>query len=103
MNTYEKRGEGGPSAKYKINPGRKWPRGPDTSHRRLLRRRVLRSAIGPNGGAAFGYRGLGQVDVEEGQPVLNGLEGKAEEDEDYTEYAEAALGEMIGVKLDVRI
>lgn len=41
--------------------------------------------------------------IEEGQPVLDGLQGKTAENQDDAEDAHAALREMVGIEFDVRI
>jgi hypothetical protein len=41
------------------------------------------------------------MDIEQGQPVLQGLQTEAQEDEPDSEGAEASLGKMVGVVLDV--
>lgn len=42
-----------------------------------------------------------EADVQQGEPILDGLQPEAEEDEGDAEDAKAALGEIIGVELDV--
>jgi hypothetical protein len=51
--------------------------------------------------AKSGRATLRQMDVEEGEPVLEGLEGEADEDEGDAEDAQDALGHVVGVILDV--
>lgn len=47
--------------------------------------------------------GLREMDVEQGQPVLERLKSEAAEDEADAEDSETALGKVVGVILDERI
>src|SRR5882762_5274419 len=46
---------------------------------------------------------LGQVHIQQGQPILKRLQGKAAQDQPDAEGSEALFGEAVGVVLDVRI
>ena len=46
---------------------------------------------------------LGQADIEQRQPILKGLKGKAAEHQGDAEDAETALGEIVGIVFDVGV